>query len=309
MPEEKIVVIGSGCAGLTAAIYAARAGLNPLVIEGPQPGGQLTTTSHVENFPGFPENISGYELVMNMRQQAERFGARFLSEVVRKVAFTAQKKQMTCDGTTLLAKAVIIATGASARTLGIPGEKEFYGGKGVSTCATCDGVFYRHHEVIVIGGGDTACEDALFLTRFCSCVYLLHRRNQLRASKIMAERVTHHEKIRCLWSRIPLNILGKDHVESLQVQRVETQETELIPCRGIFLAIGHVPNTSLFQKILPLNDQGYLLGKGVETEIPGIFIAGDCADPHYRQAVTAAGMGCSAAIMAERYLSKLDYGN
>jgi thioredoxin reductase (NADPH) len=309
MSEEKIAIIGSGCAGLTAAIYAARAGLNPLVIEGPQPGGQLTTTDHIENFPGFPKSISGYELVMNMRQQAERFGAHFLSEVVKKVAFTAQEKQMTCDGTTLLAKAVILATGASARTLGIPGEKEFYGGKGVSTCATCDGAFYRHRDVAVIGGGDTACEDALFLTRFCSCVYLVHRRNQLRASKIMADRVMHHEKIRCLWSRIPLSIFGKDHVESLQLQHVETQETESIPCHGVFLAIGHVPNTSLFQKILSLDDQGYLLGKGVETEIPGIFIAGDCADPHYRQAVTAAGMGCSAAIMAERYLSKLDYGN
>ena len=249
MPEEKIVIIGSGCAGLTAAIYAARAGLNPLVIEGLQPGGQLTTTNHVENFPGFPEGISGYELIMNMRRQAERFGARFLSEVVKKVAFTAQEKHMVCDETTLSAKAVIIATGASARTLGIPGEKEFYGGKGVSTCATCDGAFYRHREVVVIGGGDTACEDALFLTRFCSCVYLIHRRDQLRASKIMAERVMHHEKIRCLWNRIPLSIQGKDHVESLQVQHVETQETELIPCHGIFLAIGHVPNTSLFQGI------------------------------------------------------------
>jgi thioredoxin reductase (NADPH) len=196
--------------------------------------------------------------------------------------------------------------------LDIPGEKEFYGGKGVSYCATCDGAFYRNREVVVVGGGDTACEEALVLAQHCSRVYLLHRRDQLRASKIMAEAVLRHEKIKCLWNKIPLRIEGRDRVESLWIQDVNIHECERLSCSGVFPAIGHIPNTSLFENKLSRDEQGYLLGEGegsVKTKIPGIFIAGDCADRHYRQAITAAGMGCSAAIMVERYLSKLDYGN
>jgi thioredoxin reductase (NADPH) len=315
MSVEELVIIGSGCAGLTAAIYTARAGLNPLVIEGEQPGGQLVMTTCVENFPGFPKNISGYDLVANMRQQAERFGARFLSDNVEQVSFENQERWLIgrSGKEKVFSDAVIVATGTVPRRLDIPGEERFYGGKGVSACAICDGAFYRGREVVVIGGGDVACEDALSLTRFASRVYLSHRRDQLRASKIMAERVVNHEKIQCLWKYNPVHIDGTDHVELLWLQHVETQKMISLQCSGIFLAVGRVPNTSVFQGVLPLNEQGYI--QSVDVSIPkhseyleGVFVAGDCADPSYRQAVVAAGMGCRAAITAERYFSRRNYG-
>ncbi|MDR0444889.1 MAG: thioredoxin-disulfide reductase [Puniceicoccales bacterium] len=311
---EELVIIGSGCAGLTAAIYAARAGLNPLVMEGEQPGGQLITTAYVENFPGFPKGISGYDLVANMRQQAERFGARFLSDNVEKVSFEDRGKGLICRAEgEMFSNAIIVATGTAPRKLEIPGEERFYGGKGVSACAICDGAFYRGQDVAVIGGGDVACEDALFLTRFASRVYLIHRRDQLRASKIMAERVINHENIRCLWKYRPIRIDGVNNIESLWLQHVDTQEIISLRCSGIFLAIGRVPNTSIFRGVLPLDEQGYTQRTGVSIPghseyLSGVFVAGDCADPSYRQAVVAAGMGCQAAITAERYLSERSYG-
>ncbi|MDR0728212.1 MAG: thioredoxin-disulfide reductase [Puniceicoccales bacterium] len=318
---EKLIIIGSGCAGLSAAIYAARAGLEPLVIEGAQPGGQLTTTDHVENFPGFPEGISGPELVRNMRRQAEKFGARFRSDRIRRLEFSAEGKSPRCgrpdvqkclrgETENLWAQTVIVAVGATPRKLGIPGEEKFFGGRGVSTCATCDGAFYRHREVVVVGGGDTACEDALFLARFCSRVHLVHRRDQLRASKIMAERVMAHEKISILWNSIPLRLEGDERLVSLQIRHGETPEEKTLPCSAVFLAIGQVPNTAPFHDALPLDERGYIRGDGVkiagwedpQRAFQGIFRAGDCADPSYRQAITAAAMGCQAALEAERTL-------
>ncbi|MDR3143438.1 MAG: thioredoxin-disulfide reductase [Puniceicoccales bacterium] len=309
--EEKLIIVGSGCAGLSAAIYAARAGLEPLVIDGIQPGGQLTTTNHVENFPGFPDGISGSELVWNMRRQAENFGARFRSDNIRQLQFSAERKYLIGEREPLSAQTVIMAVGATPRKLGIPGEEKFFGGRGVSTCATCDGAFYRHREVVVIGGGDTACEDALFLARLCSRVHLVHRRDRLRASKIMAERVMAHEKIAVLWNSIPIRMDGEERLASLQLRHGETQEEKALPCSAAFLAIGQVPNTAHFRSDLPLDERGYILGEGVrisrredpQSYFEGIFRAGDCADPSYRQAITAAAMGCQAALEAERTLA------
>lgn len=294
---EQLVIIGSGCAGLTAAIYAARAHLTPLIIEGNQPLGQLSITDRIENFPGFPEGIQGYELMERLHQQAERFGARFLSAQVDRVECT--QKRLHCGDQAISSKAIIIATGATPRMLGIPGEREFFGGKGVSTCATCDGAFFKNREVVVIGGGDSACEEADFLTRFCSKVTILHRRDQFRASKIMADRVLQNPKIEVLWNTIPLEICGVQKVTHVRIRSGE-QESDL-PCSGVFLAIGHIPNTAIFQDQLPLDEHGYFLESGA-TKIPGVFTAGDCCDAHYRQAITAAGMGAAAAILAERYL-------
>ncbi len=306
---ENVVIVGTGCAGLTAAIYTGRANLNPLVIEGTLPGGQLTTTSEVENFPGFPEGVDGFMLMDSLRKQATKFGTRFEQAKVDSVDFSGPIKKLICGNKTIEAKAVIIATGASPRMTGIPGEKELYGGKGVTTCATCDGAFYRKMDVVVIGGGDSAAEEALFLTRFASKVYLVHRRGELRASKIMADRATSHEKIECVWNSVPVAVEGVEggSVTGLRIKDVNSGEERVIAAKGIFVAIGHVPNTGPFASAVEVDENGYFVpetGSQVRTKTPGIYVAGDCADHVYRQAITAAGMGCQAAIETERWLSE-----
>jgi thioredoxin reductase (NADPH) len=308
-PIENVVIIGTGCAGLTAAVYTARASLNPLVIEGPLPGGQLTTTSEVENFPGFPEGVDGFQLMDNLRKQATKFGTRFEQAHVHSVDFSSMPRKLVCGDRTILAKTVIIATGASPRMTGIPGEKELYGGKGVTTCATCDGAFYKKMEVAVIGGGDSAAEEALFLTRFASKVYFVHRRDTLRASKIMAERATTHEKIQMVWNTIPVEVVGvaQGAVSGLKILCVKTGKETVLPVKGVFVAIGHVPNSQAFSAALDVDENGYfkpIQGSQVRTKVPGVYVAGDCADHVYRQAITAAGMGCQAAIDAERWLAE-----
>jgi thioredoxin reductase (NADPH) len=308
---ENIVIVGTGCAGLTAAVYAARANLNPLVLEGSQPGGQLTTTSEVENFPGFPEGVDGFQLMDNLRKQAARFGARFEHALVESVDFSGQPRRLECAGRTILARSVIVATGASPRLTGMPGEKELFGGKGVATCATCDGAFYRNMEVAVIGGGDSAAEEALFLTRFASKVHLVHRRDSLRASKIMSDRATSHPKINMVWNSVPVEAVGaaEGAASGLRIRHTKTGAETVIPVKGIFIAIGHVPNTKAFAAAVDVDDNGYFVpveGSQVRTRVPGIYVAGDCADHVYRQAITAAGMGCQAAIEAERWLAALE---
>jgi thioredoxin reductase (NADPH) len=308
-PVENVVIIGTGCAGLTAAIYAARSNLNPLVLEGSLPGGQLTTTSEVENFPGFPEGIDGFQLMDNLRKQAAKFGTRYEQALIDSVDFTTFPRKLVAGNRTILAKAVIIATGASPRMTGIPGERELFGGKGVTTCATCDGAFYRKMDVAVIGGGDSAAEEALFLTRFASKIYLVHRRDTLRASKIMADRATSHEKIKCVWDSVPLSVEGIEQgaVNGLRVKNVKTSAETVLPVKGVFVAIGHIPNTKAFAPPLDVDENGYFKpynGSQIQTKIPGVYVAGDCADHVYRQAITAAGMGCAAAIEAERWLAE-----
>jgi thioredoxin reductase (NADPH) len=309
-PVENVVIVGTGCAGLTAAIYTARSSLNPLVLEGSLPGGQLTTTSEVENFPGFPHGVDGFLLTQNMREQATRFGTRFEQALVTAVDFTVSPRQLILDGgRVVLAKAVIIATGASPRMTGIPGEKELYGGKGVTTCATCDGAFYRNMEVAVLGGGDSAAEEALFLTRFASKVYLVHRRDSLRASKIMAERAVAHPKIQMVWDTVPTAVLGvaEGSVSGLKIKNLKTGAESILPVKGIFVAIGHVPNTGPFTAAIAVDEGGYFkpaTGSQVRTNVAGVYVAGDCSDHVYRQAITAAGMGCQAAIEAERWLAE-----
>ncbi len=308
---EDLIILGSGCAGLTAAIYAARGQCKPLVIEGRLTDGQLTQTTEVENYPGFPEGVQGYELIDRMKRQAERFGARFANEEIKKLTIqTNGLKKLESESKEWFAKSVIIATGNSPRRLNIPGENELYGGKGVSACATCDGAFYRGEEVCVIGGGDTACEEALFLTRFCSKVFLLHRRDTLRASKIMADRVLGHSKIEVVWNVVPKAFIagGDGFLQIVQLQDVKTGKVSDLKCKGAFLAVGHLPNTEPFKGVVVMDEQGYILTtsqNSVGTNIPGVFAAGDCVDKHYRQAVVAAGLGCQAALEAERWLSTL----
>jgi thioredoxin reductase (NADPH) len=306
---EDVIILGTGCAGLTAAIYTGRAQLNPLVIEGSQPGGQLTTTSEVENFPGFPEGIDGFMMMDNLRKQAARFGARYEHARIDKVEIENGVKKLYAGDKVYEAKAVIVATGARPRLLGIPGEEEMYGGKGVTTCATCDGAFYRDMEVVVVGGGDSACEEALFLTRFCSKVTLIHRRDELRASQIMADRATAHEKIEMAWNSVPEEILAdeKGLAKGIRVKDVKSGETRDIPCKGVFIAIGHIPNTDFVEGVLELDESGYIIperNSQVRTKHEGFYAAGDCVDHVYRQAITAAGMGCQAAIEAERWLAE-----
>lgn len=303
---EKIVIIGAGAAGLTSAIYTARARLAPLVIEGMQPGGQLTTTNDVENYPGFPEGIDGPTLMAQMRAQAERFGAKYQFGEVLKADFSERPFKLMLTGDEVIeAQTVIIATGATARYLGIESEQKLIG-RGVSACATCDGAFYRDVPVVIVGGGDTACEEALFLTRFASKVTMIHRRDELRASKIMAERAMNHEKIEIAWDSVVDEVLGDDSgVIGVNIKNVKTGEVTKIDCTGYFSAIGHKPNTDAFAGQLDMDDVGYLIADGVKTKIEGVYTAGDVSDAIYRQAVTAAGTGCAAALEAERFLEAL----
>lgn len=302
---EKMIILGTGCAGLTAALYAARASLQPLVIEGSMPGGLLTTTSTVENFPGFPEGVDGYELTAKIRTQAEKFGARYVSDTIVKVDFAGKVKKLTGEsGNEYEARAVIIATGASPKLLHIPGEKEFYT-KGVHTCATCDGAFYKGKEAIVVGGGDSACEEAHFLTNFCTHVTMIHRRDTLRASKIMAERVLHDPKITMIWDSTVTEVLGDVKTTGVKIKNLKTGAVMEKKTDAVFLAIGHTPQTKFLKEIMPMNETGYLnvvAPSLVRTPVDGVYAAGDCTDSVYRQAITAAGMGCMAAIEAQRWM-------
>jgi thioredoxin reductase (NADPH) len=307
---ENVVIIGSGCAGLTAALYTARANLAPLVLTGIMPGGLLTTTSVVENFPGFPEGIDGYELMTRMQKQAERFGARVKFSTVEAAELTRTPLRLTADGEVVETRALIIASGAGHRHLGLESER-LLEKKGVTYCATCDGALpmFRNQPVVVVGGGDSACEEAMYLTRFASRVYLIHRRDTLRASRIMAERVLGNPKIQPVWDSVVTEVLEVklDKVTGVRVRNVKTQAESTLECAGVFVAIGHVPSTELFKGSLPMDESGYLVTlRGAATPVPGVFVAGDCADRVYRQAITAAGAGCAAAIEAERYLASLN---
>lgn len=305
---EKLVIVGTGPAGLTAAVYAARAGLAPLVIEGLQPGGQLTTTTEVENYPGFPEGIDGTTLVQRMREQAERFGARFMSGDVTGSDLAARPLKIVVGGdTTIETASLIIATGASAKYLGLESERRLLG-RGVTACATCDGAFYRNQPVAVIGGGDTAMEEALFLARLCSRVTVIHRRDAFRASKIMAARVLAHPKIEVLWDTVVEEVLGTEEkgVTGLHLRNVKSGARSELTVPGVFMAIGHQPNTAAFAGGLDLDDKGFIRAHHTRTSVAGVFAAGDVQDPLFKQAVTAAGSGCMAALEAERYLSGLN---
>ena len=307
---ENVVVIGSGCAGWTAALYAARANLNPLLVTGAQPGGLLTTTSVVENYPGFPDGIDGTELMVRMQKQAERFGARTQYGVnITRVDFSARPFKLWADDELIEARAVIIAVGAAHRHIGLKSE-ELLERKGVTYCATCDGALpmFRNQPLVVVGGGDSACEEAIYLTHFGSKIYLIHRRDQLRASKIMAERVLSNAKIQTVWDSVVADILDMKHdkVVGVKLRNVKTGAISDLACAGVFVAIGHVPSTGLFKSQIEMDADGYIICKrGTYTSVPGVFAAGDCVDRVYRQAVTAAGTGCSAAIDAERYLAQL----
>lgn len=306
---ENVAIIGTGCAGLTAALYTARANLNPVVFSGLMPGGLLTTTSIVENFPGFPEGIDGFELMSRMQRQAERFGARIQYGTVESVDLRGKPIVLTVDGERVEARSLIIASGAGHRHLGLESE-HLLEKKGVTYCATCDGALpmFRNQPLVVVGGGDSACEEATYLTRFGSVVYLIHRRDSLRASRIMAERTLSNPKIKPVWDSVVTEVLDvkQDKVTAVRVKNLKTAAETTLDCAGVFVAIGHVPNTQIFKGLVDMDENGYvILRKGTQTSVEGVFVAGDCADHVYRQAITAAGMGCSAAIDAERYLAGL----
>jgi thioredoxin reductase (NADPH) len=316
MPEEvrEVVIVGSGPAGLTAAIYTARANLRPLILEGEpssssdQPGGQLMLTTDVENYPGFVEGIMGPDLMGRFRSQAERFGAEYLSTKASRVDFSERPFRIwapdpaTGEEKEFKARAVIVATGARSLMLDLPSEKQLLG-HGVSTCATCDGFFFRGHRIAVVGGGDSALEEAIFLTKFADTVTVIHRRKELRASKIMQDRAFKNPKITFLWDSVVVDVLGTDKVEAVMVRNVQTDEEQTLPVTGLFVAIGHAPNTGLFDGQLQMDDAGYLTtADGTRTDVDGVFACGDVQDHVYRQAVTAAGSGCMAAIDAERWL-------
>ena len=307
---EKVVIIGTGCAGLTAALYTARANLEPLVLTGTMPGGLLTTTSIVENFPGFPEGIDGYELMTRMQKQAERFGAKVKFATVESVDLTQKPLKLVVDGDPVETQTLIIATGAGHRHLGLDSE-HLLDKKGVTYCATCDGALpmFRNQPLVVVGGGDSACEEATYLTRFGSTVYLIHRRDTLRASKVMAARTLTNPKIKMVWNSVVTEVLDvkQDKVTGVRVKNTQTNTESVIDCAGVFVAIGHTPNTQLFKGIITMDENGYIIPqRGTETNVSGVFVAGDCSDHVYRQAITAAGQGCAAAIDAERYLSALN---
>ena len=303
---RRIAIIGSGPAGLTAAIYTSRANLAPLLIEGWQSGGQLATTTEVENYPGFPMGIMGPELMKHLRAQAERFGTQFITGDVTAADLKTRPFSLTIDGErTEQAQALIIATGASPLRLGVPGEDRLWG-HGVSTCATCDGYFFREQELVVVGGGDSAIEEAIFLTKFATKVTVIHRRDKLRASKIMQERAMNNEKIAFVWNSVVEEILGESTVTGVRLRNIMTGRKIELACDGFFIAIGHKPTTDLFTDQLDMDQSGYIITRrGTSTSIPGVFAAGDVQDSIYRQAVTAAGSGCMAAIDAERYLEAL----
>ena len=302
------IILGAGPAGYTAAIYTSRSNCCPLLISGMQPGGQLTGTTLVENFPGFPEGVDGPELMEMMRSQAARFGAQFMEGEVSRVDLTGRPLKIWIDGELFQCRSLIICTGSSPRLLGLPHEREMYG-RGVSVCATCDGFFYRGKEVVVVGGGDTAMEEALFLARFCTRVTVVHRRDELRASPPLQARAKEHPKIAFRWNSVVSAILGdpKQGVHGVRLKHLPDDREEDFPCDGLFVAIGHVPNTRLFKDQLELDDWGYIITRnGTETSVPGVFAAGDVQDFYFRQAIVAAGSGCMAAMQSQRYLECLD---
>jgi thioredoxin reductase (NADPH) len=304
---RQVIILGAGPAGLTAAIYAARANLQPLVIAGYQAGGQLMLTTEVDNFPGFPDGVMGPELMERLRRQAERFGAEIVDVDAEAVDFRHGPLRVHFGGQTEEAQAVIIATGASAKWLDLPSEQRLIG-RGVSSCATCDGFFFSNQPVVVVGGGDTAMEEALFLTRYASSVTVVHRRDTLRASKIMQQKAFANPKVRFVWDSVVEDVVGEEEVKSVRLRNLKTGEVSTIEAAGLFVAIGHTPNTQIFAGQLELDEYGYIVVHDeTHTSLPGVFVAGDVQDPRYRQAISASGMGCMAAIDAERYLEDIHF--